>query len=1055
MSDSTRPRSHAHGYWQSLEELAGDEAFAQSLAREFSESASSPLDAVSRRGVLQLMSASVALASFAGCRWPVEEIVPFDRRPEGYQPGKIARYATSLVVAGVARPVVVSSYDGRPIKVEGNPEHPSSAGATDALTQAEILALYDPDRSRQPVHRADGLVRRADWREFEAAIPQLVAEGPATRLAVLARPHASATLERVAGRLLDRFPALRWYEFSAGHGDGEAEGLESVFGRPVTVSYDLHRARILLDFDADLLVTHPEAVANARGFTAGRHLPADGHDASMNRLYCFEPLPSGTGAAADHRVPVAPSQIVPALGSLAARLVASGRLARPEALAGFDSAGMGVNEPETLRATLDAAADDLLSHQGAGLVALGDRHPAAAHALAHRINVSLGNVALGDGTSDGESAADEQAPVRIRPRPARRVPRGSLEALTARLDAGEIDCLLILEGNPLFDAPPDLELASALAQSKRTVHLGAVADETANACQWHLPLAHDLESWGDHWDRDGRLLAVQPLIQPLFDGRTPAELLSMFADEAPRAAHAMVRQTFDALYQGTEASPDKAWRRFLHDGFLAGTEVPDGALGDAARPLEVSGPMDWEQLAPGASTAQGVELDLRPDSKVFDGRYGNNGWLQELPDAITKLTWGNAALLGPSLAASLGVEHEDLVSIEAGGSELASEAIELPVFVLPGMARDTVSVALGYGRRVGRVAADVGVDAYGLQTAAERWTRRGVTVTPVGGKGALASTQNHYAIDSRGRAERTRRIDRLVREGTLEDYRHHPEFAQHMGLHHPPLVSLWTEREGEGHQWGMAIDLNSCIACNACVVACQAENNIPVVGKDEVIRGREMHWLRIDRYFQGDPDEAGIAHQPMACAHCELAPCEQVCPVGATMHNAEGLNVMAYNRCVGTRYCANNCPYKVRRFNFFNYNEHVSDLEQLGKNPEVTIRARGVMEKCTYCVQRIEHARIEAKNDGRALRDGDVVTACQQACSTDAITFGDLSDPESEVSALHADTRAYAVLADLNIKPRTVYLARIRNPHPDLSAPSSAGSHGSHGAAHTEPEEVH
>ncbi|MDY7092928.1 MAG: TAT-variant-translocated molybdopterin oxidoreductase [Acidobacteriota bacterium] len=1060
MSDSTRSQTHSHGYWQSLEELAGDEAFARSLEQEFSDQADSPLDSISRRRVLQVMSASVALAGLSGCRWPAEEIVPFDRRPESYQPGKISRYATSLDVAGTVRPVVVSSYDGRPIKIEGNPGHPASAGATDALTQANLLELYDRDRSRQPVIRADGLVRRSSWQEFEAAIPGLMASGAETRLAVLSRPHASPTLERAAERLLQRFPALGWYEFAANRGPEEAEGLEAVFGRPVTVGHDLERARVIVDFDADLLVGHPEGVSNARGFAQGRK-PVSG---AMNRLYVFEPLQSATGAAADHRVPVAPSQVVGALAALAAKLQNSGRLRRPEALAGLDLASLDLTSSdltspagdgaEDLSATLQAAAQDLLDHAGEGLIALGDRYPAAAHALVHRMNLALANEKGSEHGNDGEPA-----PLRYRPAPERRVERGTLKELTARLEAGEIDCLLILDGNPVYDAPPDLDFAAALDKAGSTVHLGLSADETAAACRWHLPMAHGLESWGDSWDLDGRLCATQPLIRPLFEGRTAAELLSLLADETPRTAHEMVQQTFAELRGssiggssgaseliGGSFNGSKAWRRFLHDGFLELDGAGEGPGGDSAQLVSsiAWGDLDLDDF--GTSEDDGLELDLRPDARVVDGRYANNAWLQELPDALTKLTWGNAALLAPSLADELGLEHEDLVRIAT-----AVEAIELPVFVVPGMAKNTVSVALGYGRRqVGRVGRGgdgrIGVDAYALQTWDQRWIRRGVALTAVGGKGTLTSTQNHYAIDNRGKAERERRVEGLVREGTLEDFEHHPEFAQHLGIHHPPLISLWNEREGQGHQWGMAIDLNACIACNACVTACQAENNIPVVGQEEVGKGREMHWIRIDRYFHGDPDTARVAHQPVACVHCELAPCEQVCPVGATMHSKEGLNVMAYNRCVGTRYCANNCPYKVRRFNFFNLNKDVTELEALGKNPEVTIRSRGVMEKCSYCVQRIEHARIEAKNEDRQLRDGDVVTACQQACPSQAITFGDLADADSEVAKQHSDPRAYAMLAELNVKPRTVYLARIRNPHPDLSAPSAHGA-GAHGPA--------
>ena len=808
MSEPTRPITSSHGYWQSLEELAADSSFVRRLEQEFPDESSDPVDGVSRRRVLQLMSASVALAGLSGCRWPEEEIIPFDRRPESYQPGKLERYATTLEIAGVARPVLVSSFDGRPIKIEGNPDHPLSAGAANALTQASILELYDRDRSRQPRFRQHDVARRATWQELEAAIPNLIS-GQGNRAAVLSQPLRSPSLERAALRLQARFPGLQWYEFAAGFDTEQARGLESVFGQPVLLGHDLEKARMIVDFDSDLLMTHPEGVRTARGFALSR----EPDPATMSRLYVFESLPSSTGAAADHRVPLAPSLIVPALGLLAGSLGGSDNLARPDALAGFDasSAERALNRAglEGLVPTLEAVADDLLHNPGQAVVALGDRHPAAAHVLVHRINLALGN---------------NRGPVRYRAGRESSLDTGTLDSLTQRLDAGEIDCLLILEGNPVYDAPGDLGFAEALAKVDRAVHVGLHDNETAAACRWHLPMAHGLESWGDLWDLDGRLCAVQPLIRPLFGGRTPAEVLSMLADAAPLTSHEMAQQTLARVGAGSAATADKVWRRYLHDGFFQSETSPV----EPAASLELADWADLQGALDGDGGKGGLELDLRPAESAYDGRYANNAWLQELPNAISKLTWGNAALLGPSLADEMGVEHEDVVRLETTGS-----AIELPVFVLPGMAKGTVSVALGYGRtRAGRVGTDVGVDAYAMQTWNGRWSQSGVTMTPMGRKGPLASTQNHYAIDSRGKAERERRIDGLVREGTLTEFEHHPEFAQHMGVHHPPLKSLWEERIGEGHQWGMAIDLNACIACNSCVVACQAENNIPVVGKE-------------------------------------------------------------------------------------------------------------------------------------------------------------------------------------------------------------------------------
>lgn len=1009
MSESNQPTPNSYGYWQSLEELAEEESFLRQLESEFGGDANDPPAGLSRRSFLQVMSASVALAGLSGCRWPQEEIIPFDRRPESYRPGKIARFATTLDIAGVARPVLVSSYDGRPIKIEGNPDHALSRGAADAITQAAVLELYDRDRSRQPLRRGAG---GGSWEEFANFARERFGEGTnGAGIAVLSEPLRSPSLERMARALQERLPELRWYQHSPATGN-EAEGLAQVFEQPAAPTHRLHRARVIVDLDADLLVGHAEGVRNANAFAEARR-PERG---SMNRLYSFAPLLTPTAAVADHHFAVSPTDLLGVLAALAGKLRGSGALQQGEALAGVETLVAAAQTPApALAEALAIVAEDLLAHQGRSIVAIGPHHPAAAHAVVHRLNLALGN--------GGRTLHYRRRPVPL-------VNVEPLAVLVARMQAGTVDTLVILGANPVYDAPADLDFSAALAKVEEVVTLGLFEDETARLAGWHLPQAHALESWGDWRDLDGRLCATQPLIEPLFGGRTAAELVALLSGEEARQAHQIARDTFAAETGGLDAllapSFGKNWRRYLHDGFLA-----DGP--EESAPAQVRTRAAWSDLARAFHTGQnqtGIELALRLDAKLWDGRYANNAWLQELPDTSTKLTWDNAALLGPALAAELDLEHGEVVRIDAGGRQA-----ELPVYVLPGMAAKTVSVALGYGRSAaGRVGNGVGVDSYVLRTTKALWGTTGITITSLGRSVELASTQNQFAIDSRGAKERVRRIDSLVREGTLEEYAHHPEFAQHMGIHHPPLKSLWQEHEGEGHQWGMTIDLNACVSCNACVVACQAENNIPVVGKEQVLKGREMHWLRIDRYFHGDPDSAAMAQQPMACGHCELAPCEQVCPVGATMHSTEGLNVMAYNRCVGTRYCSNNCPYKVRRFNFFNYHKDVVEVEKLGANPEVSIRARGVMEKCTYCVQRIEHARIAAKNENRELRDGDIVTACQQTCPTQAIQFGDLSDSRSQVSRLHDDDRAYALLSELNIKPRTRYLARVRNPHPKLAA---------------------
>jgi molybdopterin-containing oxidoreductase family iron-sulfur binding subunit len=1012
MSESNRPTPSSHGYWQSLNELSGDEAFLRGLESEFPEGADAAPEGVSRRQFLQIMSASAALAGLAGCGWPEEEIIPFDRRPESYNPGRIKRFATTLDVAGAARPVLVSSYDGRPIKIEGNPDHELSGGGTDAVTQALVLELYDRDRSRKP--RRGGAV--STWQAFEefaaGHFGQRADEGRG--VAFLMEPLCSPSVAAQVAALRAKLPRARWFEHAPAGGGQAAEGAAAAFEGPVSVSHSLAAARVIADFDADLLVAHPEALRNARDFAAGRRRI---HKGEMNRLYCFEAVPTATGAAADHRFALRSSRVALALAVLARRLRDSGQLQQPEMLAGVEvlAAPARMLDDGVARG-LEALASDLLENQGRGVVVLGARQPAGAHALAQRINQALGNA----GRTVIYAAAAEPP-----------VKSSGLPELVREMRAGKVDTLLVLGANPVYSAAPELEFAQALEQVATRIHFGLYVEETAALCDWHLPQAHALESWGDLRDVDGRLCLVQPLIKPLYQGRSLLEFLALLTTGTPQGGYELVRRTFFGWNTDGQAAggAESSWRRYAHDGFVGGTN--EGAPSPRAS-------MPWRRFRNdfvAKGTDAGLEVELRADPKLYDGRYANNAWLQELPDAMTKLTWDNAALVGAAAAAELRVEHGDVALVTVAGRQL-----EIPVYVLPGMALGAVAIALGYGRgAAGRVGTGVGVNAYALRAAGADWWFADGSLKPVGRKVELACTQDHFAIDTRGREERMRRVDGLVREGSVEEYEQHPEFAVHLGVHHPPLKSLWKEHEGEGHQWGMAIDLNTCIACNACVVACQAENNIPVVGKEQVARGREMHWMRIDRYFHGEPDTAEVAHQPMACLHCELAPCEQVCPVGATMHSTEGINMMAYNRCIGTRYCSNNCPYKTRRFNFFNYHKDVAEVEKLGNNPEVTLRSRGVMEKCTYCVQRIEHARIDAKNAGREMADGDVVTACQQTCPTQAIVFGDLADPKSRVSQAHADSRAYALLGELNIKPRTLYLARIRNPHPLLAAAEGHG----------------
>ncbi|MBD3220653.1 4Fe-4S dicluster domain-containing protein [bacterium] len=1017
MTTANNAKLNGRGYWRSLEELAQSDEFQRHVDKEFPGGIERSSEGVNRRRFLQIMAASTAMAGLAGCRWPEETIVPFARRPEGFTPGVARHFATALEHGGVGQALLATSYDGRPIKVDGNPDHPWSLGAATAQTQASVLDLWDVERSRTVVRHGQNQAVSATWDDFAAFASEQFERLAGVRgrgLAVLGEASSSPTRRRLREELQRRFPEMRWFQHDPVDDRARLEGSARAFGSPMRDVPHLEKARIVADFDADLLHRHPAALRNARMFGRRRRPERD----TMSRVYAFEPTLSHTGVVADHRVPVPHSRIPAALGALAVTLVDAHGLALPAA-SGLTAADLATFRGGFERmAEIEALASDLVAHRGQGLITVGERQPAGAHHLAHVLNAALGNL--------GET-------VTMRPAAA---PDADLAALREALLGGRVDTLVILGTNPMATAPADLPFGEALAAAPTTIHLSEHRDGTSQRCQWHLPRTHYLECWGDAQAADGSLLAVQPLIEPLFGSRSDLEVLAMMLGAAPPRGHDLVRTTFHRRTGGTGDAPrnddrfEERWRRFLHDGFLAAEAAPAPRLRSASLDLPLDdGPSDDD-----------LELLITADSRLHDGRYADNAWLQEMPDHATKVVWDNVASLSPNTADRLGVRHGDVVEVAWRGRQ-----VELPAYVLPGQASNTVVVTLGYGREdCGPVGRGVGSDCYRLRGQDAPHGGSGATVRKTGRTHELACTQDHHAIDPTGYQEREQRVGALVREGDLDHYLEHPEFVDHLGIHHPPLKSLWEEFDYTGHKWGMSIDLSRCTGCNACQVACQSENNIPVVGKKEVGMSREMQWIRIDRYFQGDPEDPQVATQPVACVHCELAPCEGVCPVAATVHTDEGLNAMVYNRCVGTRYCANNCPYKVRRFNFFENNGEMTEGEKMRANPEVTLRARGVMEKCTYCVQRIQSAKITAGNERRPLEDGEITPACAQTCPTEAIVFGDLNDPESRVSKLRAEKRSYDLLAYLNIKPRTSYMARIRNPHPSLAEPDDHGAH--HGA---------
>ncbi|MBE0566029.1 MAG: TAT-variant-translocated molybdopterin oxidoreductase [Krumholzibacteria bacterium] len=1023
MSETAHSPLRGQDYWRSLQELADTDEFRHQLDNEFPGGVDAP-GGMTRRRFLQIMSASIALSSLAGCRWPTERIVPFAKRPAGYAPGTPLQFATTFELGPVAHAVLATSYDGRPIKIDGNPEFALSGGATSALAQASVLDLYDPDRSKAVISRRGRSAAETDWATFgEWAAGHFGAlRGKGAGLAILTGATSSPSLRGLLEQAGRAFPGSRTYQWEPVCRRNEILGAKAAFGQPARPQLDLERAAVIVDFDANVLQDGATALKCSRQFAKGRK-PDQGR---MNRLYCWESGYSTTGGMADHRFPTPARDIGPAAWALAAELVLGEGLPLP--------VGAGLSRGDLSRwrghaaggAHLGAVARDLMANRGKSLLVAGLRQPAAVHGLVHTLNTALGNV----GTT-------------ITFIPMAVPDFGTIEDLVRDLDAGRIDTLVILDGNPVYTAPADLDFPAALGKAAHRIHLGDKDDATGKACTWHLPRAHYLEAWSDATGWDGSYLAVQPLIAPLYDGHTAAELLSLMVDETPRTGWQIARDTFAVMTGGRAPAPpqdtdrafEQGWQAFVHDGFLQGSGRERGetlALAGGA----VAAPAEGAELGP-----QNLEIVFVHDQSVWDGRFADNAWLQEMPDFMSKLTWDNAALIGPATADALGLKHGDLVELNLGG-----RTVEAPVYVQPGQARWSVTVSLGYGRTdCGRVGLGAGFDAYRLRTFAARDFAAGLTVGRTGRTHVLATTQDHHAIDQRGAAEVQSRVPRLVREGTLADYEADGHFADHLGIHHPPLLSLWKEKEYTGHKWGMGVDLNACNGCNACLIGCQSENNVPVVGKDEVARGREMSWIRLDRYFLGDPEAPTVTPQPVGCVHCELAPCEQVCPVAATLHTEEGLNAMVYNRCVGTRYCSNNCPYKVRRFNWFNNFEDLTATQRLVLNPDVTVRARGVMEKCTYCVQRIEKARVAARVEGRRIMDGDITPACAQTCPTEAIVFGDLNDPTSRVSRMREDSRAYDLLGYLNVKPRTFYLARLRNPNPEIAP---ARMHDGHGGGH-------
>ncbi len=1018
--------ANAHGqhYWRSLDELAETEEFQQFVQNEFPHGLMNWENPVSRRTFLKLMGASMALAGLTACGplQPVERIVPYvDGRPE-LVPGEPMFFATTMPSNGYGIGLVVRSFEGRPTKVEGNEAHPASLGTTSLIAQAAVLTMYDPDRSQVVRHASDV----STWEAFvEAVTPAMQGKGVRILTETVTSPTLASQLQS-----LQESAGVTWHQYDPMGRDNARAGAQLAFGEYVDTHYQFENAEVILSLDADFLEYGPAQMVYSRHFTDKRRIREDQTD--MNRLYVVESTPTITGSMADHRLPLRSSDVEDF-----ARAVAKGL--------GMDVDGdiADVAPAEWV----DAVVEDLKAHEGASIVMVGEGQPPEVHALVHAINNVLGNIGQTVVYTDPVEAAptDQLA---------------SLQALVSDMQDGEVETLIIIGGNPVYTAPADLNFAEALAKVNLSVHLSLYDDETSEHCTWHLPEAHFLEAWGDVRAFDGTASIIQPLIAPLYRGKSACELLAALTGDGEASGYDIVRAYWSEQLPNRS---ERAWEQILQEGLVADSGLP-------ARETTLTSRSFPRSAARGSGDE--MEIVFRLDPTVLDGSYANNGWLQETPKPLTKITWDNAALISPTTAQKLGLNSQDVISIT-----YQEATVEAPVWVTPGHANDSVTVHLGYGRtRAGHIGTGIGFNAYTLRQSDTLWFGTGAKIREVGGTHRLASTQHHHSIDVKHpklQELTDKRTPSIIHAGTIQQFRDDPASVHgHNGHGHaegeqpslyPKIENTWEGNFGwiddegnwRGARWGMVIDLTVCTSCNACVTACQAENNIPVVGKEEVLTGREMHWIRIDRYYEGyNIDNPRTYHQPLACVHCEVAPCEPVCPVAATAHSLEGLNEMIYNRCVGTRYCGNNCPYKVRRFNYYQYSDLTTESYKLMRNPDVTVRNRGVMEKCTYCVQRINLTRIAYKRDtGQSgyveYEDGAVVPACAQACPTQAITFGDIGDPESRVAQLKAQPHNYDLLGDLAVVPRTSYLARLSNPNPALESPT-ATEHGGHQDSHGE-----
>ncbi len=1017
-------------YWKSLNELAKNEKYEKYVSGEFEADDPSKLDekdGVTRKTFLQIMGASVALAGFASCRRPVQKLLPYSNAPEDIIPGESLYYASAMPFQDTLTGLVIETTDARPIKIEGNELHPASLGNTSIYQQAELLSMYDPDRSQRVRKYGDN----SSYTLFQSFCKQHFDETD-RNIAFISEPNSSPTYHRLKQQALDKFPNARWVTYAPFDEENVFKGTNIAFGERLRPLHHFEEAKVMVALDDDFMnpAAAKNSVRNTKMWANTRKLESPSDE--ISRLYSIESTYTLTGTNADSRLRIKSSEIPAFTYALASKLSES-----LDGLEAFDD----VTNKFTGSEWVNELSRDLLQHRGESVITLNDEHVAELHATVAAMNVALGN-------------ADTTVTYHRVPYIDEQYNRDVFADLVQQMKTGDIETVVIVGSNPVFTAPADLEFDEAINSVDNVLQLADYYDETAKHSKWHVNKAHFLETWMDGYSYAGVGSVIQPTIRPLFDGKSPIEFLYTIITGEKGDEYELIQDTWRDIIDGSE-NFEKAWERILHDGLYKTEPFPQvtpavaGSFAPAVQDAVAS-----------TENNEGLELVIRPDNTIFDGRYSNNAWLHELPDPVTKVTWDNVALMSPNTAEKLGVEKPglgtafvDLLEITVDG-----RTVEVPAWILPGHVDDSITISVGYGRHeIGKVAYATGVDTYPLRTSETLLYATNVTVRNTGEKYPVACTQDHHSMEGRD----------LMKHATIQEYREGVEFSEYKNQYEAerPGQSYDDQEQAEGPlsifdpiyqedypdyqpQWGMAIDLNQCIGCGACTIACQAENNIPVVGKKRVANGREMHWIRTDRYFAGDVDHPSALHQPVPCMHCELAPCEQVCPVAATTHSADGMNQMTYNRCIGTRYCSNNCPYKVRRFNFFNYSQEFltrgddPEIVQMAMNPEVTVRFRGVMEKCTYCVQRVNAAKIktELATDGETIKppDGSVLTACQQVCPADAFAFGDLTDTESEVYKVKKSNRNYLMLADLNTRPRTSYLAKITNPNLTLAKHATA-----------------